>query len=140
MKRLRVLWNIIRVTNADFVLYGFLIVLGAAALLLPRVEPGIPDFGESLWYLFSSFTTIGFGDFVAVTLAGRLITVAVALYGILVVALLTGIIVGFYNELLRVRSKASLNDFIDDLEHLPDLSREQLMSLAQRIRERHILR
>ncbi|MCC3271123.1 potassium channel family protein [Arthrobacter zhangbolii] len=140
MKRMRVLWNIVRVTNADYVLYGFLIALGTAALLLPRFEPGIPDFGDSLWYLFSSFTTIGFGDYVAVTFAGRLITVVVALYGILVVALLTGIIVGFYNELLRIRSRTSLNDLVDELEHLPDLSRDELESLARRIRERHILR
>ncbi|MCC3278905.1 potassium channel family protein [Arthrobacter sp. zg-Y40] len=83
---------------------------------------------------------MGFGDFVAVTPMGRLITVVVALYGILVVALLTGIIVGFYNELLRVRSRDSLNGLLDELEHLPDLSREELQSLSQRIRERHILR
>ena len=140
MKRLHVLWNIIRVTNADYIIYGFLIALGIATLLIPRFEPGIPGVGDSLWYLFGSFTTIGFGDFVAVTPVGRVITVVVALYGILVVALLTGIVVGFYNELLRARSKESLNGLIDELEHLPELSREELASLSQRIRERHILR
>lgn len=140
MKRLHVLWNIVRVTNADYIIYGFLLVLGTAALLIPRFEPGIPGLGDSLWYLFGSFTTIGFGDFVAVTPVGRVITVVVALYGILVVALLTGIVVGFYNELLRARSRESLNGLIDELEHLPELSREELASLSQRIRERHILR
>lgn len=139
MKRLRVLWNIIRVTGADVVVFGFLIVYGSAALILPRVERGIPDFGDALWYLFVSFTTIGFGDFVAVTVLGRLITVFVALYGILVVALATGVIVGFYNELLRVRTKESLQDVIGELENLPDLTREQLADLSRRVRERHIL-
>ena len=104
MKRLRVLWNIVRVTNADYVIFGFLIALGIAAVLIPRFEPGIPGLGDSLWYLFGSFTSIGFGDFVAVTPMVRVITVVVALYGILVVALLTGIVMGFYNELLRARS------------------------------------
>lgn len=140
MKRLRLLWNIVRVTNADYVFYGFLAVLAAASVLLPRFEPGIPRFGDALWYLFVSFTTIGFGDFVAVTTPGRLITVAVAVYGILVVALLTGIIVGFYNELLKVRANTSLNELIGELEHLPDLSRAEILALAEKVRTRHILR
>ncbi|MBD8045417.1 ion transporter [Arthrobacter sp. Sa2BUA2] len=139
MKRFRVLWHIVRLTGADVVVYGFLIVYGCAALVLPRFEPGIPTLGDSLWYLFVSFTTIGFGDFVAVTFVGRLITVFVALYGILVVALATGVIVGFYNELLRARTKESLREFVDELEHLPDLTKEQLKDLAARVKERHIL-
>ncbi|WP_312179387.1 potassium channel family protein [Arthrobacter sp.] len=139
MKRLRVLWHIIRITGADVVVFGFLIAYGIASLVLPHFEPGIPTIGDSFWYLFVSFTTIGFGDFVAVTLVGRLITVFVALYGILVVALATGVIVGFYNELLRARTKDSLRVFISELENLPDLSKEELADLAARVRERHIL-
>ena len=139
MKRVRVLWNVVRLTGAGYVFLGFLAVLAAAAVLLPLVEPGIPAVGDALWYLFVSFTTIGFGDFTAVTAAGRLITVAVALYGIVVVALLTGIVVGFYNELLKIRTRSSLAEFIDELEHLPELSRDQLSDLAERVRRRQIL-
>ena len=139
MKRLRVLWNVVRITKADKVLYGFLAVLTAAALLLPPMEPGIASFGDALWYLYVSFTTIGFGDIVPVTAAGRLITVAVSLYGILIVALITGIVVGYYNELLKIRANNALDEFISELENLPDLSREQLLELAQRVRNRRIL-
>ena len=139
MKRLRVLWHIIRITGADVFVFGFLIAYGIAALALPHIEPGIHTFGDSLWYLFVSFTTIGFGDFVAVTVLGRLITVFIALYGILVVALATGVIVGFYNELLRARTKDSLRVFVHELENLPNLTKEELTDLAVRVRERHIL-
>lgn len=139
MKRLRVLWNIIRVTGADVIFYGFLAVYACAALLLPLFEPAIPRVGDAFWYLFVSFTTIGFGDLVAVSVVGRLITVVVSLYGILVVALATGVIVGFYNALLRTRAKESLREFVSELERLPDLSREQLVALARKVRERHLL-
>ncbi|MCC9196186.1 potassium channel family protein [Arthrobacter sp. zg-Y820] len=140
MKRLRLLWNIVRTTGAERVFTGFLVVLGVAALLLPRFEPEVEDFGDALWFLFVSFTTIGYGDIVPVTMAGRLITVFVALYGILVVALATGVIVGYYSEILRTRANTSLDELIGELENLPDLSREELLTLAQRIRNRHILR
>lgn len=140
MKRLRLLWNIIRTTGADGVFTGFLVVLAAASLLLPRLEPGIENFGDSLWFLFVSFTTIGYGDIVPVTVLGRLVTVVVAVYGILVVALATGVIVGYYSEILRARANTSLDELIGELENLPDLSREELLTLAQRVRNRHILR
>ena len=139
MKRLRVLWNVIRLTGASYVFIGFVVVLAGAAVALPRVEPGIPTLGDALWYLFVSFTTIGFGDLTAVTFAGRLITVVVALYGIVVVALLTGVVVGFYNELLKVRARSSLAEFVDELEHLPELSPEQLQDLSERVRQRRVL-
>ncbi|MDF2498364.1 potassium channel family protein [Arthrobacter koreensis] len=139
MKRLHVLWNIIRVTSADVVFYGFLAVYVGAAVVLPLFEPGIPRFGDALWYLFVSFTTIGFGDFVAVTFVGRLLTVLVSLYGILVVALTTGVIVGFYNQLIRARTRGTLQSIVRELEHLPELSREQLIDLSRRVRERHLL-
>lgn len=140
MKRLRLLWNIVRTTGADGVFTGFLVVLAAASLLLPRFEPEIDNFGDALWFLFVSFTTIGYGDIVPVTMPGRLVTTAVVLYGILVVALATGVIVGYYSEILRARANTSLDEMIGELENLPNLSREELLSLAQRIRERHILR
>jgi hypothetical protein len=43
-------------------------------------------------------TTIGFGDLTAVTPAGRLISVAVGIYGIVAVALITSILVNIYND------------------------------------------
>lgn len=140
MKRLRLLWNVIRATGAERVFTGFLLALALAALMLPRLEPEIHNLGDALWFLFESFTTIGYGDMVPVTMPGRIITVLVSLYGILVVALSTGVIVGYYNEILKARANTSLDEFIRELEKLPDLSRQELLTLAERVRRRHLLR
>lgn len=140
MKRLRLLWNVIRATGAERVFTGFLLALALAALMLPRFEPEIHNLGDALWFLFESFTTIGYGDMVPVTMPGRIITVLVSLYGILVVALSTGVIVGYYNEILKARANTSLDEFIRELEKLPDLSRQELLTLAERVRRRHLLR
>ena len=140
MKRLRLLWNVIRATGAERVFTGFLLSLAGAMLVLPRMEPEIHNYGDALWFLFESFTTIGYGDMVPVTMIGRLVTVFVSLYGILVVALSTGVIVGYYSEILKARANASLDEFIHELEQLPDLSRDELLTLAERVRRRHILR
>ena len=52
-----------------------------------------------MWYCFTVITTIGFGDMVAASRLGRLLTVVLGVYGIVVVAILTSVIVNFYNEI-----------------------------------------
>ena len=80
------------------ILFGMLMLIVAFSIVLPQFESGIPSFEDALWYCFAIVTTIGFGDFTAVTLPGRIISVVLGLYGIIVVALVTSIIVNFYNE------------------------------------------
>ena len=88
------------------ILSGLLIVVTGASILLPVLEPSIHTFGDGLWYSFMLVTTIGFGDMTAVTPAGRLISVVVGIYGIVVVALVTSILVNLYNEKKAKDSRA----------------------------------
>ena len=96
--KMDVLRKIVRKTYAAEILFGMLMLIVAFSIVLPQFDPGIPSFGDALWYCFAIVTTIGFGDFAAITLPGRAISVILGLYGIIVVALITSIIVNFYNE------------------------------------------
>ena len=96
--KLDVLRKIVRKTYAAEILFGMLMLIVAFSIVLPQFETGIPSFEDALWYCFAIVTTIGFGDFTAATLPGRAISVVLGLYGIIVVALVTSIIVNFYNE------------------------------------------
>ena len=75
-----------------------LMLIIAFSIVLPQFEEGIPRFEDAVWYCFAIATTIGLGDFTAATLPGRAISAILGLYGIIVVALVTSIIVNFYNE------------------------------------------
>lgn len=97
-------------TYAAEILAGLMIAVVGAAILLPSIEPGITTFGDGLWYSFMLVTTIGFGDMTAVTQAGRLISVAVGIYGIVAVALITSILVSVYNESKEKENKTQKND------------------------------
>ena len=96
--RVDVLRTIIRETYASEILLGLLLLICAFAYVLRYVEPGIPTFQDGLWYCFAIVTTIGFGDFAAVTTVGRILSVILGIYGIVVVAMITSIIVNFYGE------------------------------------------
>ena len=96
--KFRVLFRIIINTFALEVLFGLLATIVASALVLLITDPVFTNFGDSLWYCFAVVTTIGFGDIVASTLIGRVISVVLGVYGIIAVAVITSIIVNFYNE------------------------------------------
>ena len=96
--KFRVLFKIIINTFALEVLFGLLATMVASALVLLTVEDVFENFGDALWYCFAVVTTIGFGDIVAETIIGRLISVVLGIYGIITVAVVTSIIVNFYNE------------------------------------------
>ena len=101
--RFKVLIKIVFKTFAFEIILCLLTLIVASALILMYVEPTGTgslggSFGDSLWYAFAVVTTIGFGDFTAVTPLGRGITVLLGIYGIIVVAVITSIIVNFYNE------------------------------------------
>ena len=96
--KLDVLGRIIRKTYAAEILFGMLLLITAFSIVLPNFELNINTFGDALWYCFAIVTTIGFGDITAVTIPGRIISVILGLYGLIVVALITSIIVNFYSE------------------------------------------
>ena len=134
MKRLRMLWKVIKRINFDKVLYGFIGWFVIAAILIQIVEPGINSFGDALWYTFVGSTSIGFGDFVAVTFAGRMLTVITTIYEIVIVAMFSGAVVSYYLEIVHRREQESLALLIDKLEHLTELPPEELQRIQDKVR------
>ena len=96
--KLDILKKIIKKTFATEILSGFVVLIFAVASVLKNYEPGMKTMGDALWYCFALVTTIGFGDFSAVTPFGRVLSVILGIYGIVVVSLITSIIVNFYSE------------------------------------------
>ena len=90
--------KIIRKTYAGEIMFGLLLLIVAFSMTLTMVESDFTRFGDALWYCFAIVTTIGFGDFAATTLLGRVLSVVLGVYGLVVVSIITSIIVNFYNE------------------------------------------
>ena len=135
MKRLQILRRILRETGANKIWTGFLIhfFLSAAAIWL--LEPDIHSYQDSLWYCYAVVTTIGFGDVVAQTFLSRVLSVLLSLNAALVIALVTGVVVNYYNQVTALRQKETLTAFMDKLERLPELPPEELEQISLRVRE-----
>ena len=78
--KVRVLFKIITNTFSLEVLFGLLVIIVCFSIILAKVEPAasteatIQNFPDALWYCFAVVTTIGFGDKVAITPIGRILT------------------------------------------------------------------
>ena len=134
MKRFRVLLYILKKTKASKMILGFFIFFLLAALIIMIAEPEINTYGSALWYCYSVFSTVGFGDEISVTFVGRIVSVVMTIATIYVVAVVTGVIVMFYNEMISIKYKASKAEFMDKLERLPELSKEELKELSEKIK------
>ena len=114
--KLNILMKIIRRTYALEILFGLgMLIISFSYVLQYFDQDTFHSFGDGLWYCFAVVTTIGFGDIAAVSLAGRILSVILGIYGIIVVSLITSIIINFYTEVK--------ND-TDDTEETDDKAEE----------------
>lgn len=136
MKRTKLAFKILKKMNVDKIVVSFILLMIVCSFLLTLVEPEINDIFTGLWYSFVAFTTIGFGDIVAITLIGRIITVILSLYGIILVAIMTGVLVSYYQELNNLRLKISTEELLDKIDRLPELSKEELTEISKKIKKK----
>ena len=135
MRKLKVFRQVLHYTGADKIWASFLALFFLCALIIWLREPGIHTYGEAVWYCYAVVTTIGFGDVIAEYLLSRILSVVLSITAVLVIALVTGVIVNYYNEIIKLRNKETMTALMDKLEHLPELSAEELEELSQRVKK-----
>ena len=123
-----------RIAGVDKFFYSFILFFVVIAVALRFAEPSIATFGDSLWYCFAVVTTVGFGDIAAVSHVGRILTLILSLFSTGAIAVFTAVITSFFLDLGKARASDSAKSFIDDLEHLPELSKEELEQLSSRVK------
>lgn len=135
MKKLKLLLMVLKRIKADKILIGFVFYIVLSSILFAVFEPGITSFMSGLWYSYSVISTVGFGDIVAVTFIGKILSVLLTMYSIIVIAIITGVVVNFYTEINKFQRKETLAVFMDKLERLPELSEEELEEISKKIKD-----
>ena len=133
-KSRRLLRSLFKVTGADKVFISYFIFFFISAIIIWVFEPHINKLVDSFWYCFVASTTIGFGDYTAITLIGRIFTVILSIYSLGVVAIFTAVITSFFMENSKLKANENVRQFIDDLEHLDELSKEELKEISKKVK------
>ena len=135
MKKTRLIKIILKRTGALKFLTTYIIIFAGVSIGVWIVEPNIKTPIDSVWHCFSVATTIGFGDITAVTILGRAMSIFLSICSILIIAVVPGIITSYYIESTKLKENESIAKFLDDLEHLPELSKEDLQSLSKKVKK-----
>lgn len=135
MKRLRILRNILVRTKTNRILIIYLIFVLLSALLIFLVDPAITRYGDALWYCYAVISTAGFGDVVATTMLSKILSVLVTAYSTIVIAIVTGVVVNFYTQIIELQRKETLTAFMDKLEHLETMSKEELREISSQVKK-----
>jgi voltage-gated potassium channel len=120
----------------------FIMVLVTAAVLVhmlerehqPNVFGNIP---ESLWWAVVTLTTTGYGDVVPQTVGGRMVGSLVMVSGIVVLALLTGILATGFAEEERRREYLRVWDQVTRVPMFAELGTVTLSEIVSKLRVRH---
>ncbi len=132
-KRMRVLGSILRNTGADKVLITYVIFVLLAAALIWIFEPTITSYRTALWYCYAVISTAGFGDVVVTTMIPRILSIILTVYSVLAIAIVTGVVVNYYTQMMELKNKETLQAFLDKLEHLDEMTPEELKQLSGQV-------
>jgi len=82
--------------------FGMVFVFGSCAFLLEHGEnPSFGSIHDGLWWAFVSLTTVGYGDIVPITDAGRIVAVILIVFGVAVYSLLIANLTHYLNGIDR---------------------------------------
>ena len=132
--RFRAIVPVIRAAGLVPWTIAFAVLFVVASFAVAAVEPGVDSIGDAIWLMFQVVTTIGLGDYTCATVIGRVVAIALSVYSVLFLALITGAVVSYCSERMRYRRDASVAHFLDQLEHLPELSKEELTELSEKVK------
>lgn len=100
----------------------------------PKVFGTLP---ESLWWAVVTLTTTGYGDVVPMTVSGKMIGSVVMVSGILVLALMTGILATGFAEEERRREYLRVWDQVTKVPMFAELGTVTLSEIVSKLRVRH---
>lgn len=127
--KFRLLFKIIRKTFAAEILYGLILLIIAFSFVFYMTEDTIETYGDGLWLSFAIVTTIGFGDKTVTSTLSRILAVFLGIYGIIVVAVITSIIVNFYNEVSKDDDKEIIEKETQIFKENKEKQRKELEEL-----------
>jgi voltage-gated potassium channel len=86
-----------------------------AAVLERLIDPAFDTFADALWFAVTTVSTVGYGDYVPASDAGRIVASALMLTGLGLIPLITSVVVSI---LVAQRSREAREEELRDLHQI----------------------
>ena len=87
-----------KATSFDKVVALFIVIVVGSTFALEYFDPAIPNLYYSLWFVFQTITTVGFGDVIPESPVGQLIALGLLMVGVLMFSIFTASFAYLFNE------------------------------------------
>lgn len=138
MFRFRMIASVIKTAGLGHITAVFLLIFFLCAGLIKYFDPGMVGWDAALWYCYQAVATIGFNDVGITSDFSRVVSTILSITSIFYLAVITGVVVAYCNQLIRAQKHKNVKRFvdeIDELKHLEELTPEELADLSARVRE-----
>jgi voltage-gated potassium channel len=88
------------------ILFVYTIALAVYAAERDAVGASITSFGDSLWWACVTMTSVGYGDYVPITIHGRILAVLLMFGGLAIIGVATATIISYLTERIALRTGA----------------------------------
>ena len=134
-KRLKLLKDVLKKTHTYKIVLAFLAFFFLIALIIYVDDPTIHTYRQSVYYCFMIASSVGNGDVIVSTTLARVLTMILSIYSLFALAIITGVVVSYYNAYTQMQFKESIESFMEQLEQLPELSKEELAEISDKIKK-----
>lgn len=135
MFNFRTLADVVRNSGLGPLTLMFVLLFFICSVIVWIAEPTQNTFGDGVWFCFQVVSTIGFGDIDASDTITRITSIILSIVSIFYVAIITGVVVSYITENLKLRRGEMLANFAANLERVDKMSPQELKEFAENVRK-----
>ena len=107
-------------THLDEIFGVTLLVVLASTLGLYLFDPSINSLFDSLWFVLSTITTVGYGDVLPQSGPGKIIGLIILIVGVLIFSTITGAIASYFARRVLINEDFNITENDDNIELLKE--------------------
>ncbi len=97
--------------------FGFIVII-MAGFLMAGIDPGIESPMDGIWWALVTIATVGYGDIVPVSIAGRLFGAVLIVMGLALISVLTASFAAFFINEDEKKKQNQTEELLKKIHHL----------------------